>query len=83
MSPSADYKPPLATYFETLEARYGSQFSFDKLSDDELLTLERLGHDAVEHDQQISTTEKANLRPLLTLIDMQRRKRGILPQQAS
>lgn len=72
-----EYQPPLASYFADLENRYGSQFNFDSLNDEELLTLEKLGREAIEHDQNITAVEKANLKPLLQLIDLQRRKRGI------
>lgn len=77
MSNSSGYQPPLAIYFTDLENRYGSQFNFDCLNDEELLTLEKLGRDAIEHDQNITTVEKANLKPLLQLIELQKRKRGI------
>lgn len=79
MNATSDYQPPLAAYFDELETRYGDQFSFDRLSDEELLTLERLGRDAIERDRKISAVEKANLKPLLTLVEMHRRKRGIDP----
>lgn len=78
MNTTSDYQPPLAHYFSELEARYGDAFSFDRLNDEELLELERLGRDAIERDPRVSTVEKANLKPLLTLIEMQRRKRGLV-----
>ena len=76
MSETAEYRPPLADYFEDLERRYGDQFSFDRLSMEELDTVERLARDAIDNDPRISAVEKKNLTPLLTLIDMQRRKRN-------
>ena len=76
MSETAEYRPPLADYFEDLERRYGDQFNFDRLSMEELDTVERLARDAIDNDPHISAVEKKNLTPLLTLIDMQRRKRN-------
>ena len=76
MSETAEYRPPLADYFEDLERRYGDQFNFDRLSLEELDTIERLARDAIVNDPRISAVEKKNLTPLLTLIDMQRRKRN-------
>ncbi|APZ43980.1 hypothetical protein [Acidihalobacter ferrooxydans] len=72
---AAEYRPPLADYFDELERRYGDQFSFDKLNDEELATVERLTREAIEHDPRVSAVEKKNLAPLLTLLDMQRGKR--------
>ena len=76
MSETAEYRPPLADYFEDLERRYGDQFNFDRLNLEELDTIERLARDAIDNDPRISAVEKKNLTPLLTLIDMQRRKRN-------
>lgn len=72
---SDDYQPPLAEYFNRMEAKYGEGFSFDALSDDELSTLERLGRHAIEEDPRVSRQEKRNLAPLITLIGIQRSKR--------
>lgn len=74
---SDDYRPPLAGYFDEIETKYGAEFSFDKLSNDELLTMERLGRHAIDEDEQVSWQEKHNLAPLITLIEMQRVKRGL------
>lgn len=74
---SEDYQPPLADYFDQMEAKYGADFSFDALSDDELLTLERLGRHAVDEDQRVTWQEKQNLAPLIALIEIQRNKRGL------
>ncbi|MEJ2508642.1 MAG: hypothetical protein P8009_04020 [Gammaproteobacteria bacterium] len=71
------YRPAIADYFDQLEAAYGDDFSFDRLSDEELLELERLGRHAIEQDEQVRADEKKALQPLLQLIDMQRKKRGI------
>jgi len=71
------YRPAIADYFDQLEADYGEEFSFDRLSDEELLELERLGRHAIEQDEQVRADEKKALQPLLQLIDMQRRKRGL------
>lgn len=71
------YKPPVANYFETLEARYGDNFSFDRLSDSELLELERLGRQAIEIDPLVTSTEKQMLAPLLTLTAKQKQKRNL------
>lgn len=76
MNESVEYRPPLADYFEDLERRYGDQFSFDRLSAEELETVERLAREAIENDPRVSPVEKKNLAPLLTLVEMQRRKRG-------
>jgi hypothetical protein len=76
MSETAEYRPPLADYFDDLERRYGDQFNFDRLSMEELETIERLARDAIDNDPRISAVEKKNLTPLLTLVDMQRRKRN-------
>jgi len=75
-----DYRPPLADYWDRMEAKYGDasgDFSFDKLSDDELLEMERLGRQAIYQDQQVTSQEKINLQPLLSLIEKQRAKRGL------
>ncbi|MEJ2655123.1 MAG: hypothetical protein P8Z69_07460 [Acidihalobacter sp.] len=76
MSEAAEYRPPLADYFDDLEKRYGDQFNFDRLSLEELDTIERLARDAIDNDSRVSTVEKKNLTPLLTLVDMQKRKRS-------
>jgi hypothetical protein len=76
MSDAAEYRPPLADYFDDLEKRYGDQFNFDRLSIEELETIERLARDAIDNDPRVSAVEKKNLTPLLTLVDMQRRKRA-------
>ncbi len=72
-----NYRPELADYFDRLEARYGAQFSFDVISDEELLELERLGRHAIEQDNRVSAQEKQALAPLLVLIDKQRTRRGL------
>lgn len=72
-----EYRPPVADYFDALEARYGDQFSFDRLSDEELLELEKLGRHAIQQDSQVTAQEKHALQPLLLLIDKQRAKRGL------
>ncbi len=72
---NGEYRPPLADYFDVLEQRHGDQFSFDNLSEEELASLARLARDAIENDPHVSTVEKKNLGPLLTLIDMQQQKR--------
>ena len=77
---SDDYRPPLADYWDKMEAKYGDasgDFTFDKLSDDELLEMERLGRQAIYEDQQVTSQEKINLQPLLSLIEKQRAKRGL------
>lgn len=72
-----DYKPAVAFFFDDLEAKYGGQFNFDALSDEELLELERLGRHAIEQDGQVTATEKQMLAPLLTLTAKQREKRKL------
>jgi hypothetical protein len=77
-----DYRPPLADYFDELEARYADadgDFSFDALSDEELLKIEELGRHAIHEDTGVTTQEKLNLQPLLDLIGKQRAKRGLPP----
>ena len=57
-------------------------FTFDKLTDDELLTLERLGRHAIDEDTEVTWQEKQNLAPLITLIEIQRKKRGLRVENA-
>lgn len=71
------YKPPVANYFETLESCYGDNFNFDRLSDSELLELERLGRQAIEVDPLVTSTEKQMLAPLLVLTAKQKQKRNL------
>lgn len=71
------YKPPVAHYFETLESHYGDTFNFDRLSDSELLELERLGRQAIELDPLVTSTEKQMLAPLLVLTAKQKQKRNL------
>lgn len=56
-----DYRPPLADYWDALEARYGSGFSLDAISIDELRQLEVHLRTAVDRDPQVTPVEKANL----------------------
>lgn len=56
-----DYRPPLADYWDALEARYGSGFNLDAISIDELRQLEAHLRTAVERDPQVTPVEKANL----------------------
>ncbi|MFP4560816.1 MAG: hypothetical protein ACLFRB_09305 [Thiohalorhabdus sp.] len=75
-----DYRPALADYFDQLEAKYADgngDFSFDALSDEELLEVERLGRHAIYEDPQVTAQEKINLKPLLLLVEKQREKRGL------
>lgn len=75
-----DYRPPLADYWDEMEAKYGDaggDFSFDQLTDAELLELERLGRQAIHEDPRVTSQEKINLQPLLTLVEKQRAKRGL------
>ncbi|SFD61375.1 hypothetical protein SAMN05660831_01988 [Thiohalospira halophila DSM 15071] len=77
-----DYRPALADYFDELEARYADangDFSFDSLSDEELLKIEELARHAIYEDGQVTTQEKLNLQPLLDLVGKQRAKRGLPP----
>lgn len=74
---SDDYRPPLADYFDQMEAKYGDGFTFDQLADEELLTLEKLGRQAIDEDPRVTWQEKRNLAPLLTLVELQRQKRGL------
>ncbi|ADC70607.1 hypothetical protein TK90_0090 [Thioalkalivibrio sp. K90mix] len=56
-----DYRPPLADYWDQLEARYGGGFNFHQISRDELAQLvEHLRH-AVKEDPQVTDVEKQNL----------------------
>lgn len=71
------YRPKLADYFDEMEIKYGHDFSFDRLTDEELLTLEHLGRHAVDEDVQVTWQDKQNLAPLITLIELQRAKRGL------
>jgi len=75
-----DYRPPLADYWDRMEAKYGDasgDFTFDQLSDDELLEMERLGRQAIYEDPNVTSQEKINLQPLLMLVEKQRTKRGL------
>ena len=75
-----EYRPPLADLFDQLEEKYGDasgEFSFDSLSDEELLQVERLGRKAIYEDPNVTAQEKINLQPLLQLVDKQRAKRGL------
>jgi hypothetical protein len=77
-----DYRPPLADHWDRMEAKYGDasgDFTFDKLSDEELLEMERLGRQAIYEDPNVTSQEKINLQPLLTLVEKQRDKRGLPP----
>jgi len=77
---SDDYRPPLADYWDQLEAKYADSsgdFSFDSLTDEELLELERLGRHAINEDPNVTGQEKINLQPLLMLVEKQRTKRGL------
>jgi len=77
---SDDYRPPLADFWDQMEAKYGDSsgdFSFDSLSDDELLEMERLGRHAINEDPKVTGQEKINLQPLLMLVEKQRTKRGL------
>ncbi|MEK8088408.1 hypothetical protein [Thermithiobacillus plumbiphilus] len=74
---TGEYKPPVANYFEALESRYGDNFNFDRLSDSELLELERLGRQAIEIDPLVTSAEKQMLAPLLTLMAKQKQKRNL------
>ncbi|MFA9460209.1 hypothetical protein [Thiohalorhabdus methylotrophus] len=82
---SDDYRPALADYFDALEAKYADasgDFSFDALSDEELLEVERLGRHAIYEDAQVTAQEKINLQPLLLLVEKQREKRGLPSPEA-
>lgn len=72
-----DYRPKVAIYFDELEAKYGPQFMFGELTDEELLKLERLGHLAIKKDSQVTEQEKKLLEPLMTLIEKQKMKRNL------
>ena len=72
-----DYRPPLADYFDQMETKHGEGFTFDQLSDEELVMMEKLGRDAIERDPRVTWQEKKNLGSLMTLIEMQRQKRGL------
>ncbi|MEF8794380.1 hypothetical protein [Thiohalorhabdus sp.] len=75
-----DYRPPLADHWDRMEAKYGDEsgdFSFDQLTDEELLEMERLGIMAIYQDDWVTSQEKINLQPLLTLVEKQRTKRGL------
>lgn len=73
---SDEYRPPLADYFDALEKKYGADMIFEKAQDEELMELQRLAKHAIQEDAQITQVEKANLKPLLTLIELQRSKRS-------
>jgi hypothetical protein len=74
---SDDYRPPMADYFDELEARYGADFMFDRLADEELMEFRRLAREAVERDPKVTAEEKKALTPLVELLDRIRIKRGL------
>ncbi len=73
-----DYRPPLADYWDALEARYGSGFSFEGITIDELRQLQAHLREAVERDPRVTQVEKANLGMVLKHADsvLQRRSGG-------
>jgi len=71
-----DYRPPLADYWDALETRYGSGFSLDRISVDELRELRSHLRAAVEHDPRVTPVEKANLGMVLKHADAVLRRRG-------
>jgi len=71
-----DYRPPLADYWDALEARYGSGFSLDTITLDELRELRSHLRAAVEHDPLVTPVEKANLGVVLKHADGVLRRRG-------
>ena len=64
-------------FFDQLESKYGERFTFEALTDTELLNMERLTHEALERDTRITEDDKKSLRPLLMLIEKQRRYRQL------
>jgi len=71
-----DYRPPLADYWDALETRYGSAFSLDTITLDELRELRSHLRAAVEHDPLVTPVEKANLSMVLKHADAMLRRRG-------
>ncbi|MFO8153626.1 hypothetical protein [Thioalkalivibrio sp.] len=73
-----DYRPPLADYWDALEVRYGSGFSLETITLDELRQLQAHLRAAVEQDPLVTQVEKANLGMVLKHADavLQRRTGG-------
>jgi len=71
-----DYRPPLADYWDALEARYGSGFSLDTITLDELRELRSQLRAAVEQDPLVTPVEKTNLGVVLKHADAVLRRRG-------
>ena len=70
-------RPQILVYFEELEHRYGQHFTFDSLKTTELCRLERLANHAIELDNNVSETDRQNLRALLALIRKQIEYRAV------
>jgi hypothetical protein len=73
-------EPPLEAYVRELEARYGQAFSLERISDEELITLEHLSRGALESEQGIDDAGRRDLAPLAALIELQRSLRGLRTQ---
>jgi len=71
-----EYRPPLADYWDTLEARYGNGFSLDTISVEELRELLNHLRAAVEQDPLVTPVEKANLGMVLKHAEAVLRRRG-------
>lgn len=71
-----DYRPPLADYWDGLEARYGSGFSLEAITIDELRQLRSHLRAAVEEDPLVTPVEKANLGMVLRHADAVLRRRA-------
>lgn len=71
-----DYRPPLADYWDALEARYGNGFSMETISVDELRELRTHLRAAVEEDPLVTPAEKANLGMVLKHAEAVLHRRG-------
>ncbi|MBS0001459.1 MAG: hypothetical protein KFF45_00075 [Thioalkalivibrio sp.] len=71
-----DYRPPLADYWDALEARYGSGFSLETITLDELRQLQAHLREAVEQDPLVTQVEKTNLGMVLKHADTVLRRRA-------
>lgn len=74
---SDEYRPELADFFDKMEEKYGANFSFDLLTDDEILTMDKLATHAIQVDPKVHPEEKKAMEPLLQLMESQRSKRKI------
>lgn len=67
--------PEIVRYFDYLETKYDEKFTVDRLTDSELVTMERLARSALKKDQALSEEERSSLVPLISLLEQHRKRR--------